>query len=259
MQLFRRLFAVGLLSAALACAGSGVRAPGAAAPLRVGISPNYPPIAFRAEGKLAGVEVDLAHELGRSLGRRVRFVELDRDGLIPALESDEVDVVMSGMSITPEREARVLFAQPYMRVGQLVLIRAADLPRFGPRAALRRGGARVGYVRATTGAEYVARELLRAEAQAFESVDEGVLALRTHRIDFFVHDAPSIWSISLAPGERDLMGLYQPLTEEFLAWAVSRNDPELKTRLDAVLDGWRAEGRLDPILDRWIPVRVEVR
>ena len=59
-------------------------------------------------------------------------------------------------------------------------------------------------------------------------------------------------------GERELMGLYQPLTEEQLAWAVSRTDPELKARLDAVLDDWRRQGVLEPILDRWIPVRVEI-
>jgi len=259
LDFFRALLALGLLSSGLACAGGGASRTGSAAPLRIGISPHYPPIAFRSDGELAGVEVDLAHELARALGRRPVFVELDRNDLIPALETDRIDVVMSGMSITPEREARVLFATPYMRVGQLVLIRSADLPRFGPPAALRREGARVGYVRETTGADYVRERLPRCDPRGFDSVADGVRSLRAHQIDFLVHDAPSIWNVSLAPGERELMGLYQPLTEEYLAWAVARDAPELKSRLDAILDAWRAEGRLDPILDRWIPVRVEVR
>jgi ABC-type amino acid transport substrate-binding protein len=61
--------------------------------LRVGIAPNYPPIAFKQEGHLTGLEVDFARDLETELGRRVELVELDWEALIPSLESGKIDVI----------------------------------------------------------------------------------------------------------------------------------------------------------------------
>jgi ABC-type amino acid transport substrate-binding protein len=232
---------------------------GLSEPLRVGITPNYPPLVFRTDDGFAGIEPDLARLAASELGRRPEFVELEWDALIPSLEAHEIDVIMSGMSITPERKSHVLFTTPYMGVGQLALIRRANVRRLGSPEAIRRPGASVGYVRHTTGAEYVGRVLSRADSYAFDSVEDGLRSLRAGRIEYFVHDAPTAWRVALAPDEDELMGLYHPLTREQLAWAVAKDDATLKNQLDAILDAWRAHNRLGPILDRWIPVRVSVR
>ena len=55
------------------------------------------------------------------------------------------------------------------------------------------------------------------------------------------------------------MGLYQPLTEEYLAWAVRKDDGQLRDSLNAELSVLRTGGELQSIIDRWITVRVEVR
>ena len=110
----------------------------------------------------------------------------------------------------------------------------------------------------TTGERFVATELARATSFGFDDVESGLRSLRAGRIDFFVHDAPTIWRIAGDPQQRDLHGLYQLLTEEDLAWAVRRDDAELKTLLDATLEEWKREGGVEPIIDRWIPVRVTV-
>ncbi len=248
------LFASLLLG--LACAhsgGSGGRV------LRVGVAPSYPPVVFEQDGEIVGIEADLARGLGARLGRRVVFESFDERELIDALERGEVDVVMSGLSITPERAARVRFCLPYLQVGQLALIRSADLGRFGRIHTIRRPGARVGFVLGTTGEQFVASELARATSFGFDDVEAGVRSLRAGRIDFFVHDAPTVWRIAGDPEQRDLHGLYQLLTQEELAWAVRRDDAELKARLDATLEQWQREGSLQPVIDRWIPVRVTIR
>jgi ABC-type amino acid transport substrate-binding protein len=84
-----------------------------------------------------------------------------------------------------------------------------------------------------------------------------VQALRDKRIDYFVHDAPTIWRIvgGLLSTETELTGLYRPLTEEYLAWAVRKDDAALADQLNTALAQWRAEGRLDVVLDSWIRVR----
>lgn len=229
-----------------------------ARPLRIGVSPDYPPIVQRDGDHLAGVEIEFGQMAAAALGRQPEFVELAWSELIPSLTRGEIDVIMSGMSVTPERAERVLFTEPYMRVGQLALIRKADLARFGPPGEIRRRSSRVGYVQGTTGENLVRGDLAATESYAFDDVESGLRSLRAGRIDFFIHDAPTIWRIAMEPDAGDLVGLFRPLTEETLAWAVAPDDVALKRELDALLDDWRANDRLGPVLDRWIPLRIQV-
>jgi len=254
--LARLSFLLPCLLLALACTSNDA-ARGRA--LRVGVAPNFPPMVFEQDGEIVGVEADLARGIGARLGRRVVFERFAHDALIAALERGDVDVVMSGLSITPERASRVRFVAPYMESGQLALIRSADLARFGRIHTIRRPGARVGYEYGTTGERFVATELARAMSFGFDDVEAGLRSLRAGRIDFFVHDAPTVWRIAGDPEQRDLHGLYQLLTTEELAWAVRRGDSALASRLDSEVEKWKREGGIEPIIDRWIPVRVTVR
>jgi ABC-type amino acid transport substrate-binding protein len=224
----------------------------------VAVAPYYPPIVFDDDGRVAGLEADFAAGVAEGLGRPLVYVRMTRQELIPAVQSGRADIAMSGVSITAERSRRVLFTQPYLYVGQLSLIRIEDLGELSRPTALRRPGVRIGYVDGTTGAAYVAENLPNAETVAFATPEEGVRGLRERRVDIFIHDAPTVWRVGSAVDERELMGLYTPLTEEALAWAVSRNDPELRSRIDEMLARWRANGELDRVLNRWIPVRVEI-
>ncbi|HEB90304.1 MAG TPA: transporter substrate-binding domain-containing protein [Deltaproteobacteria bacterium] len=246
---------------ALLASGCGGRGPGSASSrpvLRVGVSPTYPPVIFEDQGEIRGIEADFARRLGDALGRRIVFEVHPFPDLIDTLLRGEIDVIMSGMSITPERRQRVRFTEPYMTVGQLLLIRSSDIARLGRSQLIRRKGARIGYERGTSGERFVADQLPRATSFAFDSVDEGIRSLRAGRIDYFIHDAPTVWRLAGDPSSRDLQGLYQPLTREELAWAVRPDDAKLWSLLDATLAHWKREGLIEPIIDRWIPVRVTV-
>jgi polar amino acid transport system substrate-binding protein len=229
-----------------------------AAPLRVGIATNYPPLAFRREGEVVGIEADLARKAARELQRRLDLVGLSWEDLIPALVEGRIDVIMSGMSITPGRQEQVRFVEPYLRVGQMALLKKAELIRLGGALGLRRAGVRVGFSRSTTGEAFVRGQLAEAEPRGFASVDDGVAALRAGEIEYFVHDAPAIWRVTMEPAQRDLVGLYELLTEEYLAWAVRLADAELASALGSLVGRWKADGELNPILRRWIPVRVKI-
>lgn len=262
-SLGRRLFSLSLgivLALALVggCSTSGTPF-GGRPPLRVGISPDYPPVIFEVDGEIVGIEADFARIVGEALGRRIEFIRFPFVELLDALERGDVDVVMSGLSITPERAERVAFTDSYMEIGQLALIRSRDIARFGRINGTRRAGARVGYQRGTSGERYVATSLPRSASFGFENVEEGLRSLRANRIDYFIHDAPTVWRVAGDISQRDLHGLYRPLTEEELAWAVRRSDTQLRALLDATLAHWKREGLINPIVQRWIPVRVTLR
>lgn len=227
-------------------------------PLHVGVSPTYPPVVFEQDGEIQGIEADLARSVAERIGRQAVFHVYPFPELLDALERGDVEVVMSGLSITEDRARRVLFTKPYMQVGQLALIRSRDVARLGRVLWIKRPDTRVGYERGTTGELYVADHLTRSIAFAFDDVDSGLRSLRAGRLDYFVHDAPTVWSLAGDPAHRDLIGLYRPLTEEYLAWAVRFDESELRNQLDHALSELQSQGLIEPILNRWIPVRVRV-
>jgi polar amino acid transport system substrate-binding protein len=224
--------------------------------LRVGIQTDYPPLAFALDGKVGGIEADLALRAGELLDRRVRFVLIDRTNWMEALDEDRVDVVMAGVSVTPGRAVRVRFIEHYADVGQMAIIRRDQLAVLGRFNAIRGSGIKVGFVTGTTGERYVRETLVDAVPVPLPTVDSGERAVRDRSVDFFVHDAPTIWRLGTNPADRDLFGLYKLLTDEQLAWAVSRDNEALAARLDAVVLEMRANGDIDEIVSRWVPVRV---
>jgi ABC-type amino acid transport substrate-binding protein len=228
--------------------------------IRVGVATNYPPIVFEKDGKVRGVEADLAELVGDELNRPVRFVRLEWGELIPALTAGSIDVIMAGMSVTEQRKRYVSFTKPYLRIGQMALIRWSEVRRLTPVNKMFHDPVRVGFERGTTGEVLALRALERAQIFPFGSVADGLAALRGGTIDYFVHDAPTVWThASPSPSEGDLAGLYRPLSEEYLAWAVRKSDRMFEGELNLLVDRIRSDGRLRDILDRWVGDRIEVR
>lgn len=229
--------------------------------LRIGTSAGYPPLSFKQDGRLQGVEVDLAGAVGEDLNVETRVVEMPLEELIAALNDKRIDVIMSGMSVTDERSKQVLFTDPYMKIGQMALIRNADLVQWSQPRALFTSGARVGVKTGTTGEAFATTQLPDAVVTSFASIDKGTDALAAGKIDIFVHDAPTIWRLAAntATQKAGLMGLYRPLTDEHLAWAVRLQDKALANALNRSLATLKNDGTLGRVLGKWIPVQVKVR
>jgi polar amino acid transport system substrate-binding protein len=232
---------------------------GIAEPLRVALSPDYPPLVFKEEGKLVGIEVANAHEVARILGRDLQFVEMPMQGFIPALEAGRVDVVMSGFSITPERRSQVAFTQAFMEIGQMAIIRVDDAARYAQPRALYREGIRIGVEPGTTGEAYVREHFDQATIQHYANAAQAFTALRAGATDVYVHDAPTSWGLAISKDDQDLLSLYRPLTSESMAWAVRRDNVVLLGQLNAALDELQANGRMRVIQNYWIPIQVQVR
>jgi ABC-type amino acid transport substrate-binding protein len=164
------------------------------------------------------------------------------------------------MSVTEGRAKQVAFVEPYLRTGQMVLLRDRDVERLGQPARLRDPGRRIAVVGGTTGEQYARANLTMAELVTFPGSDEAVAALTAGKVDYFVHDAPSIWRYGMAnnPAGAGLVGLYTPLTEEYLAWAVRKDDTKLKAQLDAAVLSMKQRGVVDAIVRSWIDTQVEV-
>jgi polar amino acid transport system substrate-binding protein len=223
---------------------------------RIGIAPNYPPLAYKFRGELVGIEVDFAQQLGRDMGKQITFVETPWEELIPSLVDGKIDIIMSGMSATEERAKLVSFTEPYMHIGQMALVRAKDQGAYTTMERLFDTTSRVGFVSGTTG-EQVSKVIFKqAKLVPQPTAEIGVAALRKGTIDVFIHDAPTVWRIGGNPGETQLIGLYWPLSEEPLAWAVRKSDVPLQFALSQRVRDWKLSGRLHQLMSRWITLRI---
>ncbi len=256
MKITKILLAV-LLALLAGCGGSNLQSVGGDS-LLVGVCPNYPPIISKEDGRIVGLEADMARGIGRELNKPVEFIELDWADLIPALIAGRIDVIMTGMSVTNERFREIHFLPNYMRIGQMALIREADLGYFAHPSSLYQIIARAGFESGTTGENFVSKKMPRSVPVPLSSPAEGYEALISDRIDVFIHDGPTIWRGAEENRDQGLMGLYRPLTKEYLAWAIRRGDQALYRSLSSILEKWKESGYLEMLINRWIRVRIEV-
>jgi polar amino acid transport system substrate-binding protein len=241
----------GILMLSLVSAWGGP--PGEPAPLRVGVTANFPPMIYKDGGKLVGVEVDFAKALGQELGRPVKLVEVDWEDQIPALADGRTDIIMSSMSITLARQLRVAFAKPYLVVGQTILARREDASRFAPGFPIVPKGS-IGVLKATTGDFLVQQEFPHTKRKAYDTPEDAAKALAKKKIDLLICDSPTAWWLA---GMNEIQGLVVVpiyLSREPLAWAVRKSDPELLVSVNGALDKFQADGRATAIIKRWIPL-----
>ena len=221
-------------------------------PLRIGCSPNYPPIIFTEHGAVTGFEADLARLLASEMNRRPEFVEMDFEALIPALEEHRIDIIISGMSITEARSMRVAFTHPVLRVGQMALVRNEDVRKYD-NVGILVGKPVIGVEKGTTGALFVERNCRKAKVKQYASAEKAVQALRRGQVDAVIHDAPLVWWLAARHESDGITFQPQPFTNELIAWCVALDNQELLELTDAVLTRWQESGTLEKYQIRWLP------
>ena len=227
--------------------------------LRVGISPDYPPVIFEENGKITGIEADLAQYTANELGVSVEFVELPFEDLTSYLDDDEIDVIMSGMANTDYRKDDVRFVEPYMTIGQMALVRKNELESFSSYTNLYLANLRVGYIENTTGEMLVNDNMPAVKKFGFISPENAIKELRNNKIDVFFDDAPFV--LDSVKNNSDLSALGWLFTTEQLAWAVSKDKTRdgLYNKLNNVIRHARQSGDLRRILNKYFEIQVKVK
>ncbi len=226
--------------------------------LRVGVSTNSPPLIFKQNNEIVGLEADFARELAKYLGKSLRFVELKWEDQIPALLDNRIDIIMSGMSITPLREVRVAFTLSYFESGQLALIRRQDAARYSTGFFSFATSEAIGAIKDTTGEYYVETQFGSVKRKLYKNSRAAVKDLIKKEIDMFIHDGPMILYLASENESKGLTvlntgGLFLLLTREPLAWAVKKNNTELLEAANNFLQTYNEEGKLNKLIKSWIP------
>lgn len=220
------------------------------APLRVGISPIFPPMVFKQGKELAGVEVELARALGERLGRPIVFVEVPWNDQVESLIANKTDIIMSSMSITMARRHVVTFSRPYFIVGQMALVRREDLNKYALGFPFSLPGT-PGVLRATTGDFLVQRDFPNNKRKVYATTTEAVSALQKKKIDLFVSDSTLVWHLAGRHATEGLAAVPIALSEEQLGWAMRKSDDTLQQSVNEFISKSIQDGSLLKVFRRW--------
>jgi ABC-type amino acid transport substrate-binding protein len=230
--------------------------PDAAKPdtLRVGVSANAPPLIYKNNNKLTGLEVALAFKLGDYLKKKIVFIEVPWDEQLNYLNDGKTDIVMSGMTITQKRSYLADFTTPYMRSGQIMLVRMEDQGKFnaGVGSLLNRNY-RIGTVPDTISDFFITSTVTKPNVFYYKKSQLAVNALIRKEIDVFVYDAPVVCYYAAKHQSDKLVPILSMGTEEYLGWAVRKADNVLLEGANAFLDSLNQQDLLEPEIKRWIP------
>jgi polar amino acid transport system substrate-binding protein len=223
--------------------------------LVVGMELGYPPfeMADRA-GQPAGISVEIARALGACLGEPVRIENLPFDGLIPALKSGKIDLIISSMTATPERAQSVDFSEPYLTTGLCILAGAAtpiqgiaDLDRPGVTIAVKKG---------TTGHTWAAGNLRQAALLVLDKENACVLEVVQGKAGAFIYDQMSVLA-HWRKNPETTRALLRPFREERWAVGIRKGNDDLRKKVNAFLADFRARGGFDELGDRHLKEQKE--
>jgi polar amino acid transport system substrate-binding protein len=222
--------------------------------LKVGITTDARPMAYRDNGHITGLEAEFARGLAKHANRRLHFVELPWKEQVPALLKGKIDIIMSGMTITQARKYQISFADPYMITGQVSLVRLAQRNKFSDGLTdLLSPVVRVGTVMATTGDLLIVQNKAKGKIFHYKDAAEGVRALLDKTIDAFVYDLPMNFYLGANYADQGLVPITVPMSREYIAWGIRNNDPELLSLANDYLNKLKTSGRLQQMIIHWVP------
>ncbi len=221
-------------------------------PLVVGMELQYPPFEMLdASDNPTGFSVDMAYDLGRFLGREVEIYTTSWVGLIPALQTGKVDVVISSMSITPEREEVVSFSDPYLYSGLALLIHKdssvqsyRDLQNPDVKVAVKMG----------TYGETVARELVdMSQIVVFQQIPMAVLEVSKGGVDAFLYDPLTVFENQKSHPDTTRYNL-EPIPGSYGAWgvAIQEDNKYLLKKVNEFISLYRESGGFERLSDTYL-------
>ncbi|PKN18550.1 MAG: hypothetical protein CVU71_13805 [Deltaproteobacteria bacterium HGW-Deltaproteobacteria-6] len=219
--------------------------------LVVGTSANLPPMAFKAkDGSLKGLDIDLSRLIASAMHVKLRIVEMPFDKLIPALEKGKIDMILSCMTITPERNLKVIYVGPYFMSGQSILTTKDIADKIIGLADINKSDFTIAVPKGTTTEKIAKLMLPKAKLVIAGSTEETLDLLRKKKVMALMADYPYTSVESMRYRDKDFVA-NPPFSIEPIGIAIREGDPLLTNFLQNTLMLLKGEGLLDKMTQRW--------
>lgn len=214
--------------------------------LVVGTDATYPPLEYMDEKKeIIGFDIDLAKELAKNLNVELEVRNISFDTLFSALKKGEIDMVISSVTITQEREKEMLFSSPYLNAGQIIVTKKTNSSVVDTRSL---SAITVGVQKDTT-SETEAKKYT-TKVKTYVDYDAALKDLKNGMLGALIIDYPA--AVTMVQSSRDTLKIVgSPFTSEFYGIAIAQDNTDLATRVNEALAVLKRENVLSQLEAKW--------
>ena len=221
--------------------------------LRVGMTGNQPPMNVKTRtGAFIGLDVDLANLMANSMGVKLTMVPIPFPQLLGALQAGEVDMVMSNLSITPQRTLGVSFIGPYMLSGKSILTKSTNLASVSTVSELNKAEFKIAALENSTSQQFVEKNIGKATLTTTQDYDEAIRMVLANEVDLVVADMTICILSAMRNQESGLITLQAPLTMEPIGIAISSEDGQFSNLVGNYLTTYEGAGILEKLRKKWL-------
>lgn len=218
---------------------------------KVGVDNTYPPFEFEVDGELTGIDIDIMTAIAENQGFEIKYDAMDFGGIIPAMQADQLDIAIAGMSITDERKKIVDFSEPYFDAGLTLVIseKTTDIQSVedlkGKTVAVKNG---------TTGAKFAMDHESEYGYTIVQFDDSPAMfqEVQNGSADALIEDYPVI-AYAIAQNSLGLQTVGERLNGDQYGIAVLKGENgEVLQKINDGLQALRDSGEYDKILDKYL-------
>jgi polar amino acid transport system substrate-binding protein len=204
------------------------------------------------KGEIIGLEVDMANYFAGAMGVELNLVKKPFPELLPALEAGEVDMVLSGMTITPERNLKVAFVGPYIISGKAFLTKDKFIASVKESSDLNQSDMSFVALESSTSETLVKEVMPKAKLMTTKNYDDAVEMVLQDKVNALVADYQICLVSLLRYPDQNLVSVITPFTYEPLGIALPAGDSHLINWVNNFINTLKKSGELDELRARWL-------
>lgn len=220
--------------------------------LRIGMSGDQPPFSMTAtDGSLFGLDVDMAKGLAENIGVKATLIKMNFKELIPALQNGDIDMVISGVTMTLERNIKVAFIGPYLISGNTILTNNSEYLNAKSVDDIDIAGVKIAVMQGTTSEEFINATISKASIYKSTTNKLALKMLEEGKVDIFVAGYPTI-AVALLDKKADgFSTIEEPFDYEPIGIAVAPSDPLFINLTTNYLNTLERTGILQMLKAKW--------
>jgi glutamine transport system substrate-binding protein len=216
--------------------------------LSMGSDTSYPPFESMEGTKPVGFDVELAAAIAKKMNLELEVISTAWDGIIPGLKTKKYDIIMSAMTITPERQKQISFSNPYINSDQsIAVVKGSPIKT---QADLKD---KVVGVQIDTTGQFKAEEIQKAgglkEIQKFDTILVAFEALEQGKVDAIINDYPVSSYVSTKRGKTQVVAEIK--TDEKYGIGIRKDNTDMLTNVNKALQEVKDDGSYATIYKKW--------
>lgn len=216
--------------------------------LTVATDTAFVPFEFKQADKYVGFDIDLWDAIAKLIDIQYTLKPMDFSGIIPALQTHNVDLALAGITITDERKKAIDFSDGYYKSGLMVMVRVNENNIKNVRDL---DGKIVAVKSGTGSVDYTKKNIKTKDLRQFPNIDNAYMELGTHRADAVLHDTPNILYFIKTAGKGQFKTVGESLEALQYGIAFPKGSDNLREKVNAALKTLRDNGTYNTLYKKW--------